>query len=53
MLACIIARRGIKRRLEPELSGEEKALLQQSAAAIREIIDQTKESKGYLELYTS
>jgi len=40
-LPCVISRRGIKQRLKPELSDEERVLLQQSAAAVREIIERT------------
>jgi len=44
-LPCVISRRGIRQRLKPELSEQEKAQLQHSAAVIREVIKHTQETK--------
>jgi L-lactate dehydrogenase len=44
-LPCVISRRGIKQRLKPELSDDEKAMLRHSAAVIKEVIEKTRESK--------
>jgi L-lactate dehydrogenase len=40
-LPCVLSRRGIAQRLEPELSDQEKTLLRRSAAVIQESIQQT------------
>jgi L-lactate dehydrogenase len=42
---CVISRRGIHHRLEPELSEQERGLLQQGAAIVRKIIEQTKQPR--------
>jgi L-lactate dehydrogenase len=45
---CVISRRGIKQRLNPELSDQEKGVLQQSAAIVRKAIEQTKRDRDCL-----
>ena len=43
---CVISSRGVKQRLEPELSEQERALLQRSAGVVRGIIRANQQSKN-------
>jgi L-lactate dehydrogenase len=47
-LPCVISRRGVKQSLNPELSDDERMLLQLSAAAVRKLFELTKQTRGPL-----